>query len=73
MKHRTLHKEEQCDLHRLFSTVTVVKFWKLRWTGHVSELGKRRNSCINFVGGGAFNTAIWKAEKEMKGYYYNGS
>jgi hypothetical protein len=37
---RKLHKEELCDLYSLPSIIRMIKFRRMRWVGHLAEMGK---------------------------------
>jgi hypothetical protein len=41
-KKKKLHNEELSDLYSLLNIVRVVKYRRMRWTGHVAHMGERR-------------------------------
>ena len=41
---RRLHNEELNSLHHPPNTVTVIKYRRLRWTGHVARMEEVRGS-----------------------------
>jgi hypothetical protein len=47
---RKLHNEE---LHHLYSSPSIIRMIKsrrMRWVGHVAQMGEKRNSCRILVG-----------------------
>jgi hypothetical protein len=47
---RKLHNEE---LHNLYSSANIIKKIKsrrMRWAGHVAQMGEKRNACTTLVG-----------------------
>jgi hypothetical protein len=41
---RKLHKEELRDLYSSPSMIRIIKSRRMRWTGHVTQMGERRNA-----------------------------
>jgi hypothetical protein len=46
---RKLHNEELPDFYSSSGIIRVIKS-KIRWAGHVAQLGERRNTCRLLVG-----------------------
>jgi hypothetical protein len=40
---RNMHNEQLCNLCSSPSTIRMIKSRKMRWTGHIARIGKRRN------------------------------
>jgi hypothetical protein len=40
---RKLHNEELCDWYPSPSIIRIIKSRRMRWTGHVKQMGERRN------------------------------
>jgi hypothetical protein len=38
-----LHNEELCDLYSLPSIIRIIKSRRMRWVGHVTRMGEKRN------------------------------
>jgi hypothetical protein len=47
---RKLHTEELHDLYSSPSIIRIIKSRKMRWTGHVARMGKKRNVYRLLVG-----------------------
>jgi hypothetical protein len=47
---RELRNEELRDLHYLPSRVRIIKLRRMRWTGHVTRIWKKRNAYRLLVG-----------------------
>jgi hypothetical protein len=47
---RKLHDEELPDLYSSPSIIRVIKARRMRWTGHVSRMGEKRNAYRLLVG-----------------------
>jgi hypothetical protein len=47
---RRLHNGELHDLHSLPSIVRMIKSKRMRWVGHVTRMGGKRNACRLLVG-----------------------
>jgi hypothetical protein len=47
---RTLHKEELHDLYSSPSIIRIMKARRMRWAGHVTRWGQKRNAYILLVG-----------------------
>jgi hypothetical protein len=47
---RKLHNEELRDLYSSPSIIRVIKSRKMRWAGHVAQMGEKRNACRLSVG-----------------------
>ena len=56
---RKLHNVKLSDLYSLPNIVRVVKSRRMRWTGHVARMGKRREGFGGETGG---KEAIWKTK-----------
>jgi hypothetical protein len=41
---RKLHNEELRDLYSSLSVIRIIKSRRMRWTGHVARMGKKRNA-----------------------------
>jgi hypothetical protein len=41
---RKLHNEERRDLYTTPSIIRIIKSRKIRWAGHVAEMGEKRNA-----------------------------
>jgi hypothetical protein len=48
---RKLHNEELHNLHSLPSIIRKNKSRRMKWEGHVAQMGEKRNACRIFVGG----------------------
>jgi hypothetical protein len=47
---RKLHNEELHDLHSLPSIIGIIKSRRMRWNGHVAQMGAKRNAYRLLVG-----------------------
>jgi hypothetical protein len=47
---RKLHNKELHDLYSLPSIMRIIKSWRMRWAGHVAQLGEKRNAYRLLVG-----------------------
>jgi hypothetical protein len=47
---RKLHNEELHNLHSSPSVIRIIKSRRMRWTGHIARMGKKRNAYKIFVG-----------------------
>jgi hypothetical protein len=47
---RKLHNKEIHDLYLFPSIIRIIKSWKMRWAGHVTRMGEKRNSYRLLVG-----------------------
>jgi hypothetical protein len=47
---RKLHNEELCDLYSSPSIIRIIKSRKMRWAGHVAQMGEKRNAYRLLVG-----------------------
>jgi hypothetical protein len=47
---RKLHNEELRDLCCLPSKIEIISWRRMRWAGHVSRMGEKRNACRLLVG-----------------------
>jgi hypothetical protein len=47
---RKLHNEELHDLYSLPSIIRIMKLRRMTWTGHVTRMGEKRNTCRLLVG-----------------------
>jgi hypothetical protein len=47
---RKLHNEELCDLYCSPSIIRIMKSRRMRWTGHVAQMGEKRNEFRLLVG-----------------------
>jgi hypothetical protein len=47
---RKLHNEELRDLYSSSSIITIIKSRRMRWAGHVTKMGKKRNAYRLLVG-----------------------
>jgi hypothetical protein len=47
---RKLHNEELRDLFSSPSIIRIIKSWRMRWAGHVSRIGEKRNTYKLLVG-----------------------
>jgi hypothetical protein len=45
-----LHNKELRDLHSSTSIIRIIKSRRMRWTGHVSRMGEKRNAYRLLVG-----------------------
>jgi hypothetical protein len=41
---RKLHNEELCDLYSSPSLIRIFKSRRMRWAGHVAQMGEKRNA-----------------------------
>jgi hypothetical protein len=41
---RKLHNEELRDLYSLPSIIRIIKLRRMRWVGHVAQMGEKRNA-----------------------------
>jgi hypothetical protein len=41
---RKLHNEELHDLYSSPSIIRIIKFRRMRWVGHVAQMGEKRNA-----------------------------
>jgi hypothetical protein len=47
---RKLHNEELHNLYSSPSIIRIIKSRRMRWAGHVAQMGERRNVCRLLVG-----------------------
>jgi hypothetical protein len=47
---RKLHNEELHDLYSSSSIIRIIKSRKMRWAGHVAQMGEKRNAYRLLVG-----------------------
>jgi hypothetical protein len=47
---RKLHTEELHDLYSLTSIMRIIKSRRIRWAGHVAQMGEKRNMYSLLVG-----------------------
>jgi hypothetical protein len=47
---RKLHNEELCDLYPSPRTIRMIKSKRMRWAGHVSRMGEKRDAYRIWVG-----------------------
>jgi hypothetical protein len=47
---RKLHNEELNDLYSSPSIIRIIKAKRMRWAGHVAQMGEKRNAYRLFVG-----------------------
>jgi hypothetical protein len=47
---RNLHNEKLNDLYSLRSIIRMIKSRRMRWAGHVAQIGEKRNAARLFVG-----------------------
>jgi hypothetical protein len=47
---RKLHKEELRDWNSSPSIIRIIKSRRMRWAGHVAQMGEKRNMCRSLVG-----------------------
>jgi hypothetical protein len=47
---RKLHNEELRDLYSSPSIIKIIKSRRMRWAGHVAQMGEKRNAYRLFVG-----------------------
>jgi hypothetical protein len=47
---RKLHNKELCDLHSSPSMISIIKSMRMRWAGHVAQMGEKRNTYRLLVG-----------------------
>jgi hypothetical protein len=47
---RKLHNEELHDLYSSSSIIRIVKARRMRWAGHVAQMGEKRNTYRSLVG-----------------------
>jgi hypothetical protein len=47
---RKLHNEELCDLYSSPSIIRIIKPRRMRWVGHVTRMGEKRNGYRLLVG-----------------------
>jgi hypothetical protein len=40
---RNCHNEELCDLYSSPSIIRIIKSRRMRWAGHVAQMGEKRN------------------------------
>jgi hypothetical protein len=45
-----LHNKELSDLYSSPSIITIIKSGRMRWAGHVTQLGEKRNKYRLLVG-----------------------
>jgi hypothetical protein len=45
---RKLHNEELRDLYSSPSIIRIIKSRRMRWTGHVARMGRRRRTHIDY-------------------------
>jgi hypothetical protein len=54
---RKLHNEELHDLYSSPSIIRIIKSRRMRWAGHVAQMGKKRN---------AYRLLVGKPEEKMR-------
>jgi hypothetical protein len=42
---RKLHNKELHNLYSSPSIIRIIKSWRMRWAGHVAQMGEKRNAC----------------------------
>jgi hypothetical protein len=47
---RKLHNEELHDLYSSPNIIRIIKSRRMRWAGHVTRMGEKRNACRLLVG-----------------------
>jgi hypothetical protein len=47
---RKLHDEELHNMYSSPSIIRMIKSRRMRWVGHVAQMGKKRNACRILVG-----------------------
>jgi hypothetical protein len=47
---RKLHNEELCDLYSSPSVIRMIKSGRMRWAGHVTRMGEKRDACRLLAG-----------------------
>jgi hypothetical protein len=47
---RKLHNEGLNDLYSSPSIIRIIKSWRMRWAGHVTRMGEKRNAYRLLVG-----------------------
>jgi hypothetical protein len=47
---RKLYNEELCNLYSSPSIIRIIKSRRMRWTGHVAQMGEKRNAHRLLVG-----------------------
>jgi hypothetical protein len=47
---RKQNKEKLHDLYSTSSKIRIIKFWKMRWAGHIARMGEKRNAYRLLVG-----------------------
>jgi hypothetical protein len=47
---RKLHNEELRDLYSSPSIIRIINSRRMRWAGHVAQMGEKRNECRLLVG-----------------------
>jgi hypothetical protein len=47
---RKLHNEELRDLYSSPIIIRIIKSWRMRWAGHVAQMGEKRNAYRLLVG-----------------------
>jgi hypothetical protein len=47
---RKLHNEERCNLYSSPSIIRMIKSSRMRWAGHVTRIGEKRNAYRLLVG-----------------------
>jgi hypothetical protein len=47
---RKLHNEELCDLYSSPRIIRIIKPRRMRWAGHVAQMGEKRNAYMLLVG-----------------------
>jgi hypothetical protein len=47
---RNLHKEDLHDLYSLPKTIRIIKSSRMRWVGHVAQMGYKKNVYRTLVG-----------------------
>jgi hypothetical protein len=45
-----LHNEELRDLYSSPSIIRIIKSKRMRWAGHVAQIGEKRNACRLLIG-----------------------
>jgi hypothetical protein len=49
---RKLHNEELRDLYSSPSVIRIIKLRRMRWAGHVAQMGEKKNVCMKARGRG---------------------
>jgi hypothetical protein len=59
---RKLHNEELHDLHFSPSIIRIIKSRRMRWAGHVAQMGEKRNACRLLAGNARGKNTIRKTK-----------